>query len=79
MMNLIVVKYWQQCLKPIARCEVVSICNNASEALAAIRQDSPDIVFLDVEMPRMNGFEMLEQLLTSTFTSFLPPVMINMP
>lgn len=41
---------------------VVSICNNASEALVAIRQDSPDIVFLDVEMPRMNGFEMLEQI-----------------
>ena len=42
--------------------EVVSICSNASQGLAAIRQLSPDLVFLDVEMPRMNGFEMLEQL-----------------
>ena len=41
---------------------VMSVCNNASDALAAIRQNSPDIVFLDVEMPKMNGFEMLEQL-----------------
>ena len=42
--------------------EVVSICNNAKDALTAIRQQPPDIVFLDVEMPKMNGFEMLEQL-----------------
>ena len=42
--------------------EIVSICNNAKDALIVIRQQSPDLVFLDVEMPRMNGFEMLEQL-----------------
>ncbi len=42
--------------------EITSICNNAKDALTAIRQYSPDLVFLDVEMPRMNGFEMLEQL-----------------
>jgi two-component system, LytTR family, response regulator len=41
---------------------VVKICNNGHEALTAIKQDSPDLVFLDVEMPKMNGFEMLEQL-----------------
>ena len=41
---------------------VVNISNNGTDALKAIRQFSPDIVFLDVEMPRMNGFEMLEQL-----------------
>ncbi len=42
--------------------EIISVCNNAKDALAAIRQHAPDLVFLDVEMPRMNGFEMLEQL-----------------
>ena len=41
---------------------IVSICNNANDALKVIRQQSPDLVFLDVEMPKMNGFEMLEQL-----------------
>ena len=42
--------------------EVIAICNNAQDGLTAIRQHSPDLVFLDVEMPKMNGFEMLEEL-----------------
>ena len=46
---------------------VVNISNNGAEALKAIRQFSPDIVFLDVEMPKMNGFEMLEQLAQINF------------
>jgi two-component system, LytTR family, response regulator len=47
--------------------EVAAVCNNAADALDAIQKYSPDIVFLDVEMPRMNGFEMLEQLPTVDF------------
>ncbi len=46
---------------------IAGICNNAAAALLAIRQHSPDIVFLDVEMPKMNGFEMLEQLESINF------------
>ena len=42
--------------------EIVSICHSAADALTAIQKYSPDLVFLDVEMPKMNGFEMLEQL-----------------
>ena len=42
--------------------EIVSVCHNAADALVAIRKYSPDIVFLDVEMPKMNGFGMLEHL-----------------
>lgn len=47
--------------------EVVSVCHNAANALAAIKKYSPDLVFLDVEMPKMNGFEMLEQLTSVNF------------
>ena len=42
--------------------EIIIICKIADDALAAIRQYSPHVVFLDVEMPKMNGFEMLEQI-----------------
>src|SRR5436190_1105489 len=47
--------------------KLAGVCNNASDGLTAIRQKIPDLVFLDVEMPRMNGFEMLEQLPTINF------------
>ncbi len=42
--------------------EIVNIASNGVDALKAIKLYSPDVVFLDVEMPKMNGFEMLEQL-----------------
>ncbi|MFI5188495.1 MAG: LytR/AlgR family response regulator transcription factor [Chitinophagales bacterium] len=47
--------------------KLVGICNNAPAGLTAIGQNSPDLVFLDVEMPRMNGFEMLKQLPSINF------------
>ena len=42
--------------------EVSGIYHNGVDALTAILHQQPDLVFLDVEMPKMNGFEMLEQL-----------------
>jgi two-component system, LytTR family, response regulator len=42
--------------------EVVAICPNAIEGMATIQRLKPELVFLDVEMPKMNGFEMLEKL-----------------
>ena len=41
--------------------EIVAICNSAKQGIAAINQFRPDVVFLDIEMPNMNGFDMLEQ------------------
>jgi two-component system LytT family response regulator len=42
--------------------QIAAICKNGEEGLVAIGKHSPDVVFLDVEMPKLNGFEMLEQL-----------------
>ena len=47
--------------------EVAGVYQNGIDAMAGIRQISPNIVFLDVEMPKMNGFEMLEQLPSVNF------------
>ncbi len=41
---------------------VIAVCENGEEGIKQIEDKKPDIVFLDVEMPRMNGFTMLQQL-----------------
>ncbi len=41
---------------------VVAECGNGPEALKAIQELNPDLVFLDVEMPGMDGFAVLKQL-----------------
>ncbi len=47
--------------------KVEAICSNGDEGVQAIRKHNPDVVFLDVEMPKMNGFQMLEQLAAVNF------------
>ena len=42
--------------------EVVGECGNGSTAVAALRKDSPDLVFLDVQMPGLDGFGVLAAL-----------------
>jgi two-component system, LytTR family, response regulator len=42
--------------------EVVGECQNGLEAVAAIRAEQPDLVFLDVQMPECDGFDVLEML-----------------
>jgi two-component system LytT family response regulator len=40
--------------------EIVAQCRDGEEAVTAIVDHEPDLVFLDVQMPQMNGFEVIE-------------------
>ena len=42
--------------------EIIGECANGKEAVAAIRAQSPDLVFLDVQMPLLNGFGVVEEV-----------------
>tara|TARA_R110001592_G_scaffold363109_2_gene680421 strand:- start:110295 stop:111014 length:720 start_codon:yes stop_codon:yes gene_type:complete len=42
--------------------EVLATCLNGFEAIKAIQEHQPDLVFLDIQMPKVNGFELLEIL-----------------
>lgn len=52
-----VVKHY---LKNFPEIEIVAECNDGFEGLKAIAAFRPDFIFLDIQMPKINGFEMLE-------------------
>lgn len=47
--------------------EIVAMCNTAGQGIEAIKKYKPDVVFLDIEMPRVSGFDMLEQVKNLSF------------
>ncbi len=47
--------------------QILDQCRSAKAGLAAIEKLKPNLVFLDIEMPAMNGFEMLEQFAQINF------------
>jgi two-component system, LytTR family, response regulator len=50
----------KECLQSYAQIEIVAECNDGFEGLKAIQQLHPDLIFLDIQMPKITGFEMLE-------------------
>jgi two-component system LytT family response regulator len=52
----------KECLQNYPHLQVVAECGNGLEGVKAIQQYQPQLVFLDVQMPKITGFEMLELL-----------------
>jgi two-component system, LytTR family, response regulator len=54
--RMIVLEY----LQSYPNVTVLQECNDGFEGIKAIQQHHPDLIFLDIQMPKINGFEMLE-------------------
>src|SRR3954466_2537645 len=50
----------QEYLQTYSQITVVQECGDGFEGIKAIQQHHPDLIFLDIQMPKINGFEMLE-------------------
>ena len=48
--------------------ELIAECNDGFEGVKAIQQLQPDLIFLDIQMPKINGFEMLEEIKPISFS-----------
>src|SRR5437870_9695809 len=55
-------KFIRRMLKDDRDFEIIGECSNGKETVAMIRKHNPDIVFLDVQMPEMDGFAVLESI-----------------
>ncbi len=51
--------------------EIVGECSNGFDAVKAIQELHPDVVFLDVQMPKLDGFEVLELVQTNAAIVFV--------
>jgi two-component system LytT family response regulator len=47
-------------LRAYPEIQIVQECNDGFEGVKAIAQHKPELIFLDIQMPKINGFEMLE-------------------
>lgn len=61
----------EELIKQTGTLNLIASCGKVSEALKAINQNEIDIIFLDIEMPEMTGFEFLETLSDNPFIIFI--------
>lgn len=52
----------QEYLAALPQFELLEICHDGFQGMKAIQKHKPDLIFLDVQMPKITGFEMLELL-----------------
>src|SRR5258708_1506263 len=57
-------------LERTGRVEIIGSTMEPEEAVAALTTDPPDVCFLDIQMPRLNGFEVLARLASQPIVIF---------
>jgi CheY-like chemotaxis protein len=69
----------QQVVADILRDEgyEVSVCGNGRDALAALRKSPPDVLVMDVMMPLLSGFQVLEEMQRSTGLKDVPVILMS--
>jgi two-component system cell cycle response regulator len=55
----------------------VILAQDGIEALQRIREESPDLILLDIMMPKMNGFQVCHRLKNNENTRFIPIIMVT--
>ena len=55
----------------------IDVAGNGEEALAKIKQHKPDIVLLDMILPKMNGFEVLEVMQADNVLKKIPVLVLS--
>lgn len=58
-------------LKGFEEFQIIGECSNGKEAFKFIKRNSPDLVFLDVQMPEMDGFAVLEEIRDETLPTII--------
>jgi two-component system, LytTR family, response regulator len=47
--------------------EIIDTCSNPTDGIESIAKHEPDLIFLDIQMPKMNGFDMLKKISNINF------------
>ena len=57
----------------------VCTAEDGLQALDTVERENPDLLLLDINMPRMDGFEVVKRIRANKATEFIPIVMITAP
>lgn len=59
-------RFLQTTLEEFDAISIIASCKTGREALEAINEHTPDVLFLDIQMPGMNGFELVKNIQADT-------------